>query len=792
MVPTAREVSYPSAEAEPCIALTSPKLIFMQQAAFKKLGSGTAEVMPFSDMPKHWTGLRFKVTSIVAGSFVILFLMQYAAVRTILLQNFERLEEDRALVNAARLQNALADKVTQLNNSVTDYSTWDESYNFVEGRNPNFIDAQLYDSIFASAKINTVAITNRSGKFLAKKGVDFYTEKKITLPLEFLSYISFCAKHVDTLQSQKMKGVVPTSAGLMLVASHPIRNSNGEGSIHAALGMGRFFDSQMIAQLSTTTQLPVKLYSYHDPNLPPEVKAVIRTTLKDAETTAQVLNENSIASYVRVNDVFGHPALVLRAENERKIYAQGLHSLNYYFWSTLLIGLASCAVVLVLLERFILSRLGHLSQGVRAIGHQGILSSRVYVRGQDELTHLARTINYTLDQLQLVQQALQSSEERYALAVIGANDGIWDWDLLTNQVYFSPRWKMILGYADIEFEQSLSVWFSHQHPQDLPEFKEAIEAHLEGHSPYLEHEHRMIRKDGTECWVMCRGSVVRDSNGTPYRMAGSLTDISDRKAAAQVLARQTEELARSNQELEQFAYIASHDLQEPLRKIEAFGDRLKRKYDKTLDEQGHDYLARMQNAASRMRTLIQDLLAFSRVTTQSRGFSSIPLATLLQDVLGDLEVRIQETNAQVTVGSLPTVEADALQMRQLFQNLIGNALKFQQPGTSPIVSIQCREENSGDSDPAPSCYCITVADNGIGFDEKYLDRIFKVFQRLHGRNEYEGTGIGLAVCAKIVERHSGYLTAQSTPGEGATFLIRLPVQQPRSVQQSRIEGALTP
>jgi signal transduction histidine kinase len=194
----------------------------------------------------------------------------------------------------------------------------------------------------------------------------------------------------------------------------------------------------------------------------------------------------------------------------------------------------------------------------------------------------------------------------------------------------------------------------------------------------------------------------------------------------------------------------------------------------------------MQNAAGRMRTLIQDLLSFSRVTTQSRGFAPLSLSTLLQDVLGDLEVRIQETHAQVIVDPMPTLEADALQMRQLFQNLIGNALKFQQPGTSPIIHIHHSEEHSAEPDQSQSFCCIAVSDNGIGFEEKYLDRIFKVFQRLHGRNEYEGTGIGLAVCAKIVERHGGQLTAQSAPGEGATFIIRLPLQQPK------FEGDQTP
>jgi PAS domain S-box-containing protein len=758
----------------------------MPKAIPNALESIGSKITPSSDSPKRYAGLRFKVISIVAGSFAVLFLTQFAVVRTILLRNFAQLEEDRALINATRLQNALVDNVTRLKNSVTDYSTWDETYSFVEGRNPKYVNEQLYDSTFSSTKTNAMVVAYQSGKLLAQKGLDFYTGKKIALPSEFLNYVASKATQLKTSKHKELKNVVATSAGFMLVATEPILTSKEEGPIHAIFGMGRFIDAQMLAQLSTTTQLPVKLYSYQDLNLPDEIKTIINTKFKNTETAVQVLNDHTIASYVQIHDTLGQPALILKVENDRKIYAQGLESLNYYFWSTLLLGLVFCVLVLFLLERLVLSRLSHLSQGVSTIGAQGTLSARVYLPGQDELAQLAKTINHTLDQLQSVQQALQSSEERYTLAVIGANDGIWDWDLLNNAVYFSPRWEKILGYGSTEFEPSLEAWFSHQHPQDLPELKAAIEAHIQGHTPYLQHEHRMTRKDGTECWVMCRGSAVRDSKGTPYRMAGSMTDISDRKAVSQQLARQTEELARSNQELEQFAYIASHDLQEPLRKIEAFGDRLKRKYDKTLDEQGHDYLARMQNAAGRMRTLIQDLLSFSRVTTQSRGFASLSLSTLLQDVLGDLEVRIQETHAQVIVDPMPTLEADALQMRQLFQNLIGNALKFQQPGTSPIVNIRHSEEPSAELDQAQSFCCITVSDNGIGFEEKYLDRIFKVFQRLHGRNEYEGTGIGLAVCAKIVERHGGQLTAQSAPGQGATFIVRLPLQQPK------FEGDQTP
>lgn len=233
------------------------------------------------------------------------------------------------------------------------------------------------------------------------------------------------------------------------------------------------------------------------------------------------------------------------------------------------------------------------------------------------------------------------------------------------------------------------------------------------------------------------------------------------------------ELARSNQDLQDFAYAASHDLQEPLRKIQTFGDRLQSRYGDVLDERGQDYLARMQQAAARMQTLIVDLLSLSRVTTQARPFTAVDLNKILTTVLNDLDMRIEETQAVIQVDPLPILEADETQMTQLFLNLLNNALKFTVPNQPPFVHIH--------SEPATgknrTAFIITVSDNGIGFDEQHLERIFGVFQRLHGRQEYEGSGVGLAICQKIVNRHDGLITARSQPGAGATFIITLPARQ---------------
>jgi signal transduction histidine kinase len=261
-------------------------------------------------------------------------------------------------------------------------------------------------------------------------------------------------------------------------------------------------------------------------------------------------------------------------------------------------------------------------------------------------------------------------------------------------------------------------------------------------------------------------------------------EIAERKQAEERLRATANRLKQSNRELQDFAYVASHDLQEPLRKVQAFGDRLKAVCSKVLGAEGRDYLERMQAAAKRMQILIDDLLAFSRVTTSAVPFEPVDLARVAHEVVSDLEVRIQQSGGRVEIGEMPTIDADPVQMRQLFQNLIGNALKFHQEGRPPTVRISGQTTASGFADQpggnGNNGVCqISVQDNGIGFDEKYVDRIFVLFQRLHGRSAYEGTGIGLAICRKIADRHHGTITAQSTPGQGSTFHVTLPIHQPK-------------
>ncbi len=271
---------------------------------------------------------------------------------------------------------------------------------------------------------------------------------------------------------------------------------------------------------------------------------------------------------------------------------------------------------------------------------------------------------------------------------------------------------------------------------------------------------------------------IRNADGDIFAGMCVAQDITDVKNYERELKQHIEELNNSNRELEQFAYVASHDLQEPLRKIRAFGDRLISKYMDVIGDDGRNYIERMQNASARMQKLIDDLLTFSRISRTQEPYEPVDFNKVVQEVLNDLEIAIESKQVQVHVGQLPVLHARTGQIRQLFQNLISNAVKFSRDDVQSEIHI---DSQVLEKERKPNKLVrIRVRDNGIGFDEKYADKIFIIFQRLHGKTEYEGTGIGLAICKRIVENHNGSITAYSHPGKGATFEIILPLKHERN------------
>jgi PAS domain S-box-containing protein len=291
-------------------------------------------------------------------------------------------------------------------------------------------------------------------------------------------------------------------------------------------------------------------------------------------------------------------------------------------------------------------------------------------------------------------------------------------------------------------------------------------------------EASLICSDGTHLPVLISLKSINIDSDRPA-VCMLITSLVQQKHNQELLeemvAQRTAELLRSNKDLEDFTSTISHDLQEPLRKIQGFGNLLFANAGNPLSEEEIDYIRRMQRASQRMAVMIEDLLSVSRITTSSHSFDSVDLNQVLQEVLSDLDMSIQVSHARVEIGALPVIEAEPLQMQQLFQNLLSNAIKFHKPKESPRVTVTSREVH-GNNHRGKSVE-ITVADNGIGFSEEYVEQLFQPFRRLVGRSQYEGTGMGLVICRKIVERHGGSITAKSRPDEGSSFIVRLPLKK---------------
>jgi PAS domain S-box-containing protein len=368
------------------------------------------------------------------------------------------------------------------------------------------------------------------------------------------------------------------------------------------------------------------------------------------------------------------------------------------------------------------------------------------------------------------QEELRNGEARLQRAQEIAHLGSWELDLVGNRLTWSDEVFRIFGLQPQEFGASYEAFLEAVHPQDRAAVDAAYSGSIrEGRDQY-EIEHRVVRRNGEIRIVHEKCEHFRDQNGQIIRSIGMVHDITERKKAEEQLRVYAQRLERSNRELEQFAFVASHDLQEPLRKIEMFGDMLLERAT-SLNDQERNYVDRMRNASGRMRDMVEGLLQLSRVTTQGKAFIPVDLSQVTSEVLHDLEGQIRRTGGRVNVEPLPTIEGDGLQLHELMQNLIGNALKYHQPGLPPEINVYAKQ--------LPGKVQILVEDRGIGFEQEDAERIFQPFQRLVGRSQYEGSGMGLAICRRIVERHGGEIAARSQPGHGTTVIVTLPSQRSR-------------
>ena len=400
---------------------------------------------------------------------------------------------------------------------------------------------------------------------------------------------------------------------------------------------------------------------------------------------------------------------------------------------------------------------------------KGNFDAQIDVRGRDEITDLAKSMAEMAKKRKQVEQDLMETEEENSSIITSAMDGIISID--SNGVVRSLNLsaERLFGYKMEELiGESITVLmpepYKSEHSNYIQSYIRTGEKKVIG----LLSEVKGKRKDGSIFPLEVSISEVH-KDGHPI-FVGIVRDIGERKKTENYLGRYSSELKMANEELEKFVYTASHDLQEPLRKVIIFGDRLKETCSKKLEEHETDNIHRMQKAAFRMQDLINDLLGYSKLRFKVDSFESVDLNKLATEVIDDLEAQILLSKGIIQINQLPVVEGDKIQLRQLFQNLLSNSLKYAKPNVPPNILINYTAMDNNH-------YEISFLDNGIGFDEKYINKVFEPFQRLSANKDIQGTGMGMFICKKIVERHKGTITPKSTPDDGTTFIITLPKKQ---------------
>lgn len=421
-------------------------------------------------------------------------------------------------------------------------------------------------------------------------------------------------------------------------------------------------------------------------------------------------------------------------------------------------------MVSTVLQRQISEPILTLAATAHAIADRRDYSVRATKGAEDELGLLTDAFNQMLTRIDEQDRALRESDERLNLALMSSGVGTWSWNVVDNSIIWDDYLHPLFGLTPNTFPGRFEDLLQLVHPDDRDHVKDVVAETLEKDAPY-DTEYHVIWPDGTMRVLASRGKVYRDPAGKPVRMAGVSWDVTEEKRAKEQLRTLLAELERSNKELEQFAYVASHDLQEPLRMVSSYTQLLEQRYRDKLDDDAREFINYAVDGARRMQRLINDLLEFSRVSTRGRRLEPVDANEVLGTVRANLSAAIEDAGALVTNEELPTVMADPTQLGQLLQNLIANAIKFR-GAESPRVHIAAGEQ-AGE-------WVFAVRDNGIGIDPDYFDRIFVIFQRLHATADYPGTGIGLAVCKRIAERNGGRIWVESKPGNGATFSFSIP------------------
>jgi PAS domain S-box-containing protein len=708
--------------------------------------------------------LQKKTLLIVGVTLLCLIALLYAVSYNLLLSSFAELEEQTTRRNVERVLSALADDLSNMDAILGDWAAWDDTYNFVGGTNEEYVANNLVDGTFINLRLSLMLFTDQSGAIVYGKAFDLRNEQGVPVPpslLELLSQNASLLHHPTTASS--ITGLVLLPEGPLLIASQPIRTSADEGPIRGTLIMGRYLDAQEVERLAELTQLSLSLYRFNESPPLPELREATFALSKGSPIFIQPVGRESIAGFALIEDIYGKPALVLRVDQPRSIYLQGLATLRYLLLAVVSVGVVFLVLLVAVLNTLVLSPLAHFDERVRSIGASGgDLSKRIEIAGRDEFADLADSVNAMLASLERSQSALRESEEKYRAFFKTSRDPVFITSRDGKWIDANDAAVALFGYETRSDLFNVRVADLYEHADDRVEHIR----HIEEQGATKDYPVNLRKKDGTVIPTLITSVAKRDDKGAVIGYQGTIRDITERKRAEEERERLIKDLEMRNAEMERFVYTISHELRTPLVTAQAYTGLLRRDLERRASEKVAADLHFIENAVSLMARLLEDTLELSRTGRVMNPPEDVPFSALVRDALVQLAEQLKWGGVEVAVAEdLPTVHVDRTRLVEVLVNLIENSIKFMGDQPKPKIEIGYR---TADNEPV-----FFVKDNGVGLDKSQHEKVFQLFYRVDQKSK--GAGAGLTIVKRIIEVHNGRIWVESEEGKGCTVWFTLPV-----------------